>query len=302
MRFINFMLLLCFFILAVVILPSTLLGLGLFFFGKVLSNLAVSVPPSASPNLNPSLIGLDYQTVKILSYDNIELVGWLVYSKPGSKKVKTPLIVIHGLGANKQFMMSYIQLAHELGFPVLAIDLRGHGESGPSLVTLGLKESMDLERWIEELINNGYSSPVLWGTSLGAVTALLAGSRLKGKLKAIIADAPFDNLYNALITHAQVFFKISPFPMVHIVAWHLKKSFGIDPFRVDCVRAAENIDCPLLILAAEKDVRMPIPMVRKVFDAAKCPKSWWIIPNANHELRTFDPHFKKTIAQFLYDL
>ncbi|TFE67470.1 alpha/beta hydrolase [Methylacidiphilum caldifontis] len=247
-------------------------------------------------------MGLNYRSLKILSHDNVELAGWFVSSKTDDEKVKTPLIVIHGLGANKQFMMSYIQLAHELGFPVLAVDLRGHGESGPSIVTLGLKESLDLEKWVEELKKQGYSKPILWGTSLGAVTALLAGSRLKGQLRAIIADAPFDNLYNALVTHAQFFFKLKPFPMVPIVSWHLKKNFGIDPLAIDCVHAAQNIDCPLFILAAEKDARMPLAMVRRVFDAAKSPKSWWIIPNANHEIRTFDNHFKKTITQFLYDI
>ncbi|QDQ42233.1 alpha/beta hydrolase [Methylacidiphilum kamchatkense] len=281
-----------------VILSSSILVLGLYFFGKILANLAVTVPPAASPNLNPELIGLKYQNWKILSKDNIGLAAWFI-PPPSSSPKKSPIIVIHGLGANKEFMMSYIQLAHTLEFPVLAIDLRGHGESDPAVVTLGLKESMDIESWIEELEKKGYSSPILWGTSLGAVTALLAGSKLNGKISAIIADAPFDTLYNALITHAKVLFRLNEFPMVPIVSWHLKRSYGIDAHKIDCVQAAQNIDCPLLILAAEHDVRMPINMVQRVFDAAKNPKFWWVIPNANHELRLFNDDFKEVITNFL---
>ena len=68
---------------------------------------------------------------------------------------------------------------------------------------------------------------------------------------------------------------------------------------VDCLRAAEQIRAPVLVLAAEKDVRMPIPVVRSVYDRAAGPKEFWVIPGEGHENRGFGQEFRDKIGQFL---
>jgi len=67
---------------------------------------------------------------------------------------------------------------------------------------------------------------------------------------------------------------------------------------VDCLRAAEQIQAPMLLLAGEEDVRMPPAMVRSIYERAAGPKEFWVIPGEGHENRNFGQEFREKISQF----
>ncbi|QSR85161.1 alpha/beta fold hydrolase [Methylacidimicrobium sp. B4] len=269
---------------------------GLKWYVDSLARVAVTVPPHSFLSIDPGLAGIPYEDWTTTSEDGIKLAAWFIPSDRSSSK--PPLIVVHGLGASKEFQINYIVLGHKLGFPVLAIDLRGHGKSGRTITTLGWKEPLDLKAWTDQLEHKGLSHPLVWGTSLGAVTALRFVSE-DPRAGGVIADAPFDNLRNSMAVHARLFFGLPAFPFVDLVSWELERHYSLDPGKVDCVEAAQNIHVPILVIAAEEDRRMPIPVVQKIYDAASEPKKWWVIPHASHEERTFAPDFRHVVGDFL---
>ena len=208
------------------------------------------------------------------------------------------MVILHGLGASKAHMIDYILFAQEQGNPTLAIDFRGHGGSDPSLTSIGFYESRDAEAAMDFVRTRGAGDPVLWGTSMGAVSALLAAAR-DGSAAGVIADAPFDTYRNTVLHHAKLFYGLSEFPLITLAMPMIESRARFRVDEVDCLRAVEQIRSPMLVLAGEEDVRMPPEMVKTIYDRAVGPKEFWVIPGEGHENRGFGQEFREKIAGFL---
>ena len=275
--------------------------LGLVVVGLVLlaasflADLATKIPPTARPSLNPARMGLVCEEVEIQTEDGFRLTAWWM---PNGKPERAPVVILHGLGASKAHMIDYILLAQEQGNPTLAIDFRGHGGSDPSLTSIGFHESRDALAAMQFVRTRGAGDPVLWGTSMGAVTALLAAAR-DGEAAGVIADAPFDTYRNTVLHHAKLFYGLSEFPLITLAMPMIESRARFRVDEVDCLRAAEQIRAPMLVLAGEEDVRMPPEMVKTIYDRAVGPKEFWVIPGEGHENRGFGKEFREKIAGFL---
>jgi pimeloyl-ACP methyl ester carboxylesterase len=260
-----------------------------------LADLATKIPPTARPSLNPSRMGLACEEVEIRTEDGFRLTAWWM---PTGKPERSPVVILHGLGASKAHMIDYILFAQEQGNPTLAIDFRGHGGSDPSLTSIGFYESRDAEAAMEFVRTRGAGDPVLWGTSMGAVSGLLAAAR-DGSAAGVIADAPFDTYRNTVLHHAKLMYGLSEFPLITLAMPMIESRARFRVDEVDCLRAAEQIRAPVLVLAGEEDVRMPPEMVKTIYDRAAGQKEFWIIPGEGHENRGFGKEFREKIAEFL---
>ena len=74
----------------------------------------------------PEKYNMEYQTVKTLTTDNIEIVSWFI----PNKELKGTIIMVHGFDMNKSGMLSRAKFFYDLGYSVLLPDLRARGESG----------------------------------------------------------------------------------------------------------------------------------------------------------------------------
>jgi len=275
--------------------------LGLVVVGLVLlaasflADLATKIPPTARPSLNPARMGLVCEDVELKTDDGLRLRAWWM---PNGKPDHPPIVVLHGLGASKAHMIDYILFAQQQGNPTLAIDFRGHGDSDPSLTSIGFYESHDAMAAMKFVRSRGAGNPVLWGTSMGAVSALLAAAQ-DGAAAGVIADAPFDTYRNTVLHHAKLMYGLSEYPFVAMAFPMIEQRarFRIDD--VNCLRAASEIRSPVLVLAGEEDMRMPPEMVRTIYDRAAGPKEFWVIPGEGHENRNFGEEFRKKISEFL---
>lgn len=272
---------------------STFLAVALGLFSNMLADFACKVPPVAHPNISPETVGLSAETVFIQSNDHLKLAAWWIPA-PG----KTAVVVVHGLGAGKDFMLNYMLLAHHEGHPVLAIDLRGHGESDSSPTSLGYHEAEDIHSWIDYLEKQGFAHPIIWGTSLGAAS-LLREAATDSRPSGLIADAPFDTLRHSLAIHGKLFFGLPEYPFIPLTVWQIERKLHFRVADINTLQEVKQIHSPLLILAAEKDQRMPLPTVEQIYETANSPKSLWIIPGADHETRTFHPDFCQTVKTFM---
>ena len=113
-----------------------------FLAASFLADLATKIPPTARPALHPLRLGLVCEDVELRAKDGKKIAGWWM---PKGAKGNPPVVVLHGLGAGKAHMIDYILFAQAAGYPVLAIDFRGHGTSEASLTSIGYYESWDVE-------------------------------------------------------------------------------------------------------------------------------------------------------------
>jgi len=276
-----------------------LVVVGLVFLAaSFLADLATKIPPTARPALHPARLGLVCEDVELRAKDGKKIAGWWM---PKGAKGNPPVVVLHGLGAGKAHMIDYILFAQAAGYPVLAIDFRGHGTSEASLTSIGYYESWDVEAAIDFVRKRGAGDPVLWGTSMGAVAALLAAAE-DGSVAGVIADAPFDTYRNTIRHHAKLMYGMSEFPLLTMAMPMIEERARFDVDEVDSLRAAGRIDAPILFLAAAEDRRMDPAMVRTIYDAAVGPKEFWIIPGEGHESRSFGKEYQEKIRTFLAKL
>ena len=146
---------------------------------------------------NPSQYFIDsYETVNIpVEGTDVVLNSWWMESQNNGPAI----IVLHGLTSSKYSpdMLLVAGMLYENGFNVLAIDMRDHGDSTceDGHHSAGQKESDDVVASINWLIDEKNIPPSkigIYGSSLGALVALLTPAKSNNFEAMALVDAPFD--------------------------------------------------------------------------------------------------------------
>lgn len=114
-----------------------------------------------------------------------------------NEKDADTIIMIHGLGGNRQSIFPVAEIFLEQGFNVLAYDQRSSGANTAQYTTFGYLESNDTAdcvKYLDDFLSND-KDVYIWGVSNGAATAGIASRHdiVKNRVKAIILDCPISN-------------------------------------------------------------------------------------------------------------
>ena len=128
------------------------------------------------------------EDIYITSFDKLKLHARL-YLHPGSNKVA---ILCHGYRGTpcRDFSGGAVEMI-KLGYNVILIDERAHGQSQGHSITFGVRETKDVIAWVN-YARNRFGNDIdlaLIGISMGGATVLMASDKV-GKAK-IIADCPY---------------------------------------------------------------------------------------------------------------
>ena len=134
-----------------------------------------------------------WEPVEVRSADGTVLAGTYVKSSRPSRQT---VILLHGLYSNRTMCLPLIPMYRRMGYNVLLIDLRGHGESGGAHTMWGMKEMKDMDAWMDWLQARDAAVKVgLHGISLGAAMSLLYSGTDRGQaLSFVIADSSYADL------------------------------------------------------------------------------------------------------------
>ena len=135
--------------------------------------------PRTYPETTPDCLGLRYEDAVFTNRGgSLELRGWLVWEGDPDSWV----ILVHGSGGNRAHnAVNMLGLTRDLvrrGIGVLTFDLRAHGHSQGSRISVGYEERTDLQGAIDFLESVGISRDRIGalGFSLGAVITLMTAS------------------------------------------------------------------------------------------------------------------------------
>ena len=259
--------------------------------------------------LSPEDLGLEYGTVRFDVRDaagggKLKIAGWWIPPRETTGKC---VVALHGYGDAKVGAIAWAPTFHSLGYGVLAIDLRAHGESGGTYSTAGFWERHDVGDVINQFRaqNPGDTrSVVLFGVSLGAAVAAATAAQ-RDDIDAVILESPYADYRSAIAAHAEILGQpAGPLQAVgvRLAEWLSAADFdGVRP--VDLI---PKIPCPLMIIQAGDDPFVP-PADAKRIEAAAASRSadvqttYWHVPGAPHvqALAKDVAGYRQKVAAFL---
>ena len=187
------------------------------------------------------------------------------YRREDFRAEPSPCVVyLHGNSGSRCDATNAVRLLLPMGIDVFALDFGGSGLSEGEHVSLGAREKTDVAAVIEHLRTNDRGGRVgkigLWGTSMGAVTALLAANE-DPSIAGIVLDSPFASLRDLMTELVERWTAGSVFGVPRAATkmaagWmrssvKTRASFDIDELEIE--RVAKATFCPAFFAHGDED-------------------------------------------------
>jgi dipeptidyl aminopeptidase/acylaminoacyl peptidase len=223
-----------------------------------------------------------WEPARVTAADGIALEGWLFTPRePNGSGV----ILLHGVGATRSSMGHHATYLLRAGFTVPMPDSRGHGSSGGSVITYGIRESADVHAWADWFLQK---RPIahLYGLGESPGAAILIESLPREpRFRAVVAECSFDAFEDIAyyrLEHASHLGRWAVWPVVKTGFLYSRLVYGVDLAQASPASAIQSSAIPVLLIHGTGDTRTP-PSESAALHALN-PRSTilWMVPGAHH--------------------
>lgn len=227
-----------------------------------------------------------FREATIQAADGLVLWAAVVPGQPGCRRWA---ICVHGYHDTFESMGTIARWYHDRGWNVLLPDQRGHGKSEGDYVGWGYDERLDLVGWINYVIRRDPAAElVLHGVSMGAASVLMAtGGAMPHQVKAAVSDCSYTSI------EAEMRYLLSqwedrpsiPLPVGVLFAALRQTTLrrtGYDLRDAAPIQAVVRSKTPTLFIHGVEDDFVPASMMGKLYQTARCRKSFLWMPGAGH--------------------
>lgn len=208
--------------------------------------------PSRSVKQSPSTVGLAYESVDLVTSDNIHLDSWFVPA-PEERGV---ILFCHGNAGNISHRLDSLLLFHRLGFSTLIFDYRGYGRSQGSPSEAGTYLDVQAAwNYLTEERSVRPSRIIMFGRSLGAAVAVhQANLHSPG---ALIIESSFSSVPDLAA-------ELYPFLPAR---WLSRLDYNVQ-------QQLAAVRCPVLVVHSRDDEIIPFRHGQVLYAAANEPKQF----------------------------
>jgi pimeloyl-ACP methyl ester carboxylesterase len=212
-----------------------------------------------------------------------QIAGWYVQHAAG----RHVLVLVHGKDSSRTREHSgrtaeLMARLYRRGFAVLAIDLRGHGQSSDGRLSFGFNEHRDILGAVDWLRDQGYppGSIGVLGVSLGGASSILAAAK-EPAIGAVVEDCAYADIAPIVRSNFVRATKLPTF--VLLPARLFTRLFeGYDLLDVRPVMEIGKVaPRPLLIIHGDADQLIPLDHAYALH-AAYPQSEMWILPGVRH--------------------
>jgi len=211
--------------------------------------------------MTPRDIGLEYQPVKLIAEDGVNLAAWFVPAETSRGAV----IFCHGNAGNISHRLETVRLLNHLGLDLLIFDYRGYGESDGVPTEAGLyMDGTAAWRYLTETRQIDPEDITIFGKSLGgAVATWLAQNN---RPRSLIIESTFTSV-----------------PDVAAKAYPIFPVRLLTRYKFPTVEYIRNVTCPVLVIHSKDDEMIPFKLGRQLFDAANEPKQFLELKGSHND-------------------
>ena len=221
------------------------------------------------------------QDIYVKSKDGLNLHAyWVAADNP-----RGTIILAHGYRSTilVDFGLAYA-FYHALGMNILVPHQRSHGMSEGRFITFGVKESDDMECWVQYHNDNyGALQIILSGMSMGASTMLyLADRNLPDNVKCIIADCGFTSPKAILDVVFRSVIHLPAGPSLWATDIFARIFAGFSLSQKDTREVLKRAKIPVLLIHGMADDFVPCDMSKQGYFACTGEKELLLVEGAGH--------------------
>ena len=244
----------------------------------------------------------DAEDIFLPSYDGLRLHGQLL-QQPGAKGT---ILLFHGYRSSWIIDFSIVlPYYYSLGYNLLAVDERAHGQSEGAYITFGVHERRDAVTWAQYAEKHfGPEHPLfLGGLSMGATTVLLASAlELPPSVRGIIADCGFSSPEAIMKSVLRAHVKWLPAgPLLALMNVCTRAFAGFSIKEASTLDAVSKTKRPILFIHGTADTFVPCAMSQAAYDACRAEKQLVLVEGAGHgqSYLTDRPRVQAALETFL---
>lgn len=226
----------------------------------------------------------NFERMTMTSRDGLELNG---YYLPAAVPTDKLVILTHGyLGNAKQMGLFGIFYYKDFGYNIFMPDARGHGLSEGDYYGFGWPDRLDLIDWTNMLVEKmGSDTEVVYhGLSMGAATVLMASgeSDVPSQVKAIVADSPYQSVYQLFSYQMNRMFHLPAFPLLDSTSLVTKIRAGYLFREASALKAVQKTKIPILYIHGKADTFVPVNMAIDLYSKTASSSELFLVDKANH--------------------
>lgn len=226
-----------------------------------------------------------HETVSMKTEDSLKLEGWYLNSQFDDtvKPNIGTIIMFHGHGSSRSGIIKEAEAFYNIGYNVLMIDFRAHGNSEGSVCTVGYVEDKDVKAAYNYVKAKGEKNIILYGISLGAATIMKAISDYDLKPNKVILEMPFGSLVDATKGRLHIM-HLPQQPLATLLTFWGGTEQGFWAFDHKPWDYATKINCPVLLQWGINDPRVTEEETNHIFkNLASHDKMLIKYANSGHE-------------------
>ncbi len=244
-----------------------------------------------------------FEDVQITADDGINLHA--IYLSAGDRHDKLA-IILHGFTSKAEDGLFHIKAFYDMGYDILAVDLRAHGKSEGKYVGFGILDRFDVLCWIKYVRERFGKDQkiILHGVSMGATTALmtLGLPEIRQEVSAVISDCAFtspDEIF-AHVMKKDYHLPAAPFMSLYNLMTKYSAGYRGDEYST-LMALEENDSVPVLFIHGSEDKFVPVWMAEKNYEACRSEKEKLIVEGGGHGSSSYEnPElYIKTEKEFL---